>query len=128
MLNIKTIQVRAFILLFVYLASNIPVSFFHTHKNDKIALEKATACEKKIYYGEVDGDCEHGTHVSKQIEKCSLCDTHFAKPYTTLEYGFNFPKKTFTNQYKIDFVKLISHNPITLSNKGPPATAWLLSC
>ncbi len=128
MLKIRTIQVKALLLLLVYLASNIPMSFFHTHKNEKIAFEKASACEKKIYYGEVEGDCEHGTHISKQIEKCSLCDTHFAKPYTTFESSLNFPKRIFTNQYKIEFVKLLSHSPITLSNKGPPTAAWLLSC
>ncbi len=127
MLKNKTIQINALLLLVVYLASNIPMSFFHKHENVKIAFQKATACEKKIYYDVVKGDCEHSTHISKQIEKCSFCDSHFAKPYTTLVSNFYTQKICFTNLYKIDFVKLISNNTTTLSNKGPPTVVKLLS-
>ncbi len=120
MLKSKTIQLRAFILLLVYLTSNIPVYLFHKHENVVVALEKATACEKKIYYGAVDGDCEHSTHVSKQIEKCSLCDTHLNTPHNTVDIFYNFQKNNFSIKYCTDNILYSYSFVLTLCNKGPP--------
>jgi hypothetical protein len=117
----KTIQLRAIILLLVYVASNFPTSLFHKHENVVVALEKATACEKKIYYGEVDGDCKHSTHISKQIEKCSLCDTHVNTPHYTVDIFYNFQKNNFSIKYCTDDVRYSSSLLYTLFNKGPPS-------
>jgi hypothetical protein len=120
MLKNKMIQLRAFILLLVYLASNIPVSLFHKHENVVVALEKATACEKKIYYGEVNSGCEHSTHISKQIEKCSLCDSHLNTPHYTVDIFYSFQKNNFSIKYCTDDIHYSSSLINTLCNKGPP--------
>jgi hypothetical protein len=120
MLKNKTIQLRAFILLLVYLASNIPVSLFHKHENAVVTFEKATACEKKIYYGKVNSGCEHSTHISKQIEKCSLCDSHLNTPHYTVDIFYNFQKNNFSIKYCTDNIHYSSSLINTLCNKGPP--------
>jgi hypothetical protein len=121
MLKNKTIQLRAFILLLVYLASNIPVALFHTHENAVVAYETATDCEKKIYYGEVDGGCKHSTHISKQIEKCSLCDTHLNTAHYTVEAFYYFKKNNFSTEYFSKDINYSSSIINTLCNKGPPS-------
>jgi hypothetical protein len=120
MLKNKIIQLRAFILLLVYVAINIPVSFFHKHENAMVTFEKATPCEKKIYYGEVDGDCKHSTHISKQIEKCALCDTHLTTPHNAVDIFYNFQKNNFSIKYCTDDVRYSSSLISSLCNKGPP--------
>ena len=118
--KIKTIQIKALLLLLVYIASNLPVSLFHSHENVRVSLSQATACEKKIYFGNVDGSCEHSTHITKQIKKCASCDQQLVTPHTTVDTFITLQKLSLGNIYKIALEDCIAHNAITHSNRGPP--------
>ncbi len=120
MIQIKTIQFKALLLLLVYLASNLPISLFHTHENVKLSLAKATACEKNIYFAGVDGDCEHSTHITKEIKKCTVCDHQLATPHTNVDTLTTIQKLSFNNLYTIHIDDCITYSLSTHSNRGPP--------
>jgi hypothetical protein len=121
MIKIKTIQLKALLLLLVYIASNFPVSLFHTHENVKVTFAESTACEKKIYFGDVDGDCGHSTHITKQIKKCTTCDQQLTAPHTAANIFNTLQKLSFSNVHTIAIDDCITYHPSTRSNKGPPA-------
>lgn len=71
------------VLLLVYLSGSLPLSVFHHHESGIIPLEKASNCEKEIYYPGFNDLCKHQTHISATLEKCSLCVHHIIPVHAT---------------------------------------------
>jgi hypothetical protein len=116
----KNIQLRALILLLIYLISNSPATLFHHHDNKIIAFDKATACEKAIYFSNSKGKCKHKSHLSESIKKCSLCDNHTLIPHF-LEFSFyTFFKLTFNNSYSTASFDYKYVTTTIVCNRGPP--------
>jgi len=119
------IQFKALLLLLIYLLSNSPSVLFHHHKLEVASYEKATPCEKKIYYSDKDNSCNHKTHISKVPEKCSLCDNHTIAPHSFQ----TFLTEYFSKEIIADYLQ-VSENyyfqvPSTFSNRGPPSVLSL---
>ncbi len=81
----------------------MPSVLFHHHKLEIASYQKATSCEKAIYYSGKEGDCAHNTHITKETEKCLLCDNH-----TVSQHSF----QTVLNSY---FSKKITPNYLQFS-------------
>jgi hypothetical protein len=116
----KDIHLRGLILLLIYIISNSPAVLFHHHDNKIVTFNKATACEKTIYYSVFKGKCEHKAHLTKSIKKCSLCENHTLTPHFS-EFSFcNFFKLSFHRSYSIATFDYKFANTSIVSNRGPP--------
>jgi hypothetical protein len=115
------IQFKAFLLLLLYLFSNFPSSLFHNHALEISPYEKASACEKTIYYSHKDVSCNHETHISLAAEKCHLCDNHTLSPHTL----FTFFSSSFNKEFPLANTEVSEpyfyQAPAILSNRGPPS-------
>lgn len=117
------IQFKALLLLLVYLFSSSPSILFHHHKLEVASYEKATPCEKKIYYSAKDGNCTHKTHLSKSTEKCWLCDNHTVSPHSFQTFLTEYFSKEFKGSYLQVSEKYYFQVPSTFSNRGPPSVS-----
>jgi len=115
------IQFKAFLLLLLYLFSNFPSSLFHDHTLEISPYEKATSCEKTIYYSHKEDSCNHKTHISLAAEKCHLCDNHTLSPHTL----FTFFSSSFNKEFSLANTEVSERYfyqvPAILSNRGPPS-------
>jgi len=93
----------------------------HHHENNIVAYERASCCEKTIYYHSGHHSCGHREHISKPIEKCFLCDHHSTALFTFDFAIFSFFKDSFIPTF-FDFheSKLVDFS-ILFFNKGPPS-------
>lgn len=94
---------------------------FHHHEHNLIAHDKASPCEKTIYFGEKKDACGHETHISTSLEKCFLCDH-----VINLLFTFNIFRFVYINpSYRAISVDFYSSFLATYSslffNKGPPS-------
>jgi len=117
----RKIQFKAFLLLLLYLFSNFPSSLFHDHALEISPYEKATSCEKTIYYSHKEGSCNHKTHIGLAAEKCHLCDNHTLSPHTL----FTFFSSSFNKEFPLANTEVSEpyfyQAPSILSNRGPPS-------
>jgi hypothetical protein len=117
------IQFKALFLLLVYLFSNGPSILFHNHLTDIAAYEKATACEKVIYYADNDANCKHQNHVANAVEKCWLCDNHTLSPHLFQ----TFLPEYFSKKISASYTELCNYyyfqTPSRFLNRGPPSVS-----
>ncbi len=117
----RKIQFKASLLLLFYLFSNFPSSLFHDHALEISPYEKATSCEKTIYYSHKEDSCNHKTHISLAAEKCHLCDNHTLSPHTL----FTFFSSSFNKEFSLANTEVSERYfyqvPAILSNRGPPS-------
>jgi hypothetical protein len=109
----------AFQLLILYLAS-IFLPIFHQHEVEIPSYSKSNACEKTIFYNSKSDVCNHATHISAVIKKCSICDQNFTAftPEINNQLFDLFPvfnENISTNQSQLSYC-LVRF----FSNKGPP--------
>ncbi len=114
------IEVKAILLLLIYVFSNSPSNLFHEHHLEIASFEEASSCEKSIYYSDLDGHCAHSEHISKSVEKCCLCDNHTAPQQTTTALTTEFFLKEFSETSFPLYENYFAHVPSTFSNRGPP--------
>jgi hypothetical protein len=115
------IQFKAFLLLLLYLFSNFPSSLFHDHALELSPYEKATSCEKTIYYSHKEGSCNHKTHIGLAAEKCHLCDNHTLSPHTLFTFFSSSFNKEFSQANTEVSERYFYQAPAILSNRGPPS-------
>jgi hypothetical protein len=108
-------------LLLIYIFSNIPFALLHQHHDHIIDYEKASACEKSIYYGSKKENCGHTSHIYKTIKHCKLCELHTITPHQAIHtIAYLFSQKYFKEYPQIPSELLLSTS-FVISNKGPPA-------
>jgi hypothetical protein len=107
-------------LLLIYLFSYFPIVQFHDHTSEIIAYESASHCEKVIYYGEQNHDCDHSTHISKTAEKCYWCHHPIVSSHAIEESTYTFLGLTNSFHYYTNFVSKVIRTAQCISNKGPP--------
>jgi hypothetical protein len=117
----RKIQFKAFLLLLLYLFSNFPSSLFHDHALEISPYEKASACEKTIYYSHKEGSCNQKTHISLAAEKCHLCDNHTLSPHTLFTFFSSSFNKEFSQASTEVSERYFYQAPAILSNRGPPS-------
>lgn len=120
MKNNTNIKSSAWLLLLIYIFSINPAILFHHHNENRVAYEKATSCEKAIFYGDKSGKCTHKNHISKASEKCSLCDNHNLSAHIVELPFFNFVTLECKMVYDLDVINLITYFSNQTFNKGPP--------
>jgi hypothetical protein len=131
LLHLQTLEKKHYIrfntllLLLIYLFSNSPSILFHHHNFSITSYDKATACEKSIYYSEKSTDCNHQTHLFETTEKCLLCDQHTVSPHAAQKlFSFFFNEVgqiCYANDIKIYFSLPLSG----FGNRGPPSVSSL---
>ncbi len=119
------IHYKALLLLLAYLFSNSSSILFHHHKLNIASYEKATPCEKSIYYSHKDNNCQHKTHITITDEKCSLCDHHTVSPHSFQTFLTAYFSKEITSGYLKVFEHYYFQVPSTFSNRGPPSVSSL---
>jgi len=116
----RNIKFAGLFLLLLYLFGNSPALMFH-HHDEIIAFEKATKCEKTVYYSDGSNSfCEHKAHLSKVLKKCFLCDNHCVSVhlFTAIQFVcINVEHRSEYTLYKANFYEATL--PET-QNRGPP--------
>ncbi|MCB9250886.1 MAG: hypothetical protein H6605_00325 [Flavobacteriales bacterium] len=115
-----TFRIDGLICLVIYTLSVLPVSIYHQHHNALISFDKASRCEKVIYFGEKDDVCTHKQHLSNVLEKCSLCEHHQGK--THLQLSYLLPEEVQIGFFFSDSFKrnIASNAQLAFLNRGPP--------
>jgi len=108
------------LLLLTYIISHVPSVFYHHHKSEISSYELTTACEKVIYFSEKNGDCHHKSHVSKTIEKCSICDKHSLSVHNFQPFELYFNRLSIHRVFDETPLKFYSREILFSSNKSPP--------
>ncbi len=107
-------------LLLIYSFGNSPAIMFHHHDYKVVAYEKATPCEKTVYYANKEGQCSHKAHITNAVIKCALCDNHNLTAHTAKIPPFTFTKTQVNSEYNNVVTKLVSLTSSQTSNRGPP--------
>ncbi len=99
------------------------MKLFHHHDLEIVSYEKATACEKAIYYSCKSHNCSHKAHISKAHEKCPLCDNHTISPHLPQTYYICLFNKVVNVDYS-DNVKNFFFLTLSISSiRGPPSVS-----
>ena len=114
------IQFKVVLLLLIYLFSSSPIVLFHHHKSNIPSLEKATLCEKTIYYSSEEEHCTHHTHIITAPEKCSLCDNHTTSPHFLQIFIAEYFGNEIWGHYIQIYQNYYFQIPTTIANRGPP--------
>lgn len=93
---------------------------FHHHNDDKVSFQKASACEKVVFYGYKNGICKHKNHFSRQLERCALCDHHNTSVHTVSTSFFSSFKEKTSFKHNIQGVNYIFTSTSETSDRGPP--------
>ncbi len=117
------------LLLLLFFLISISPSFIvhHHHDEDIISYDKATQCEKAIYYGAELGSCHHKTHLTKIHSVCWLCQFYNnLNPQIVLDNRFNLIVLFSTIKiYPKLYYYVISLNFAAVFNKSPPLLLFL---
>ncbi len=114
------IKFIAILLLLIYLFSNSSSVLFHNHKFEIASYEKASSCEKTIYYSNKSEKCHHKIHLSLANKKCSLCDNHTFCPHLPQTFYTGFFNKVVSKNYLYKVNTYFFLSPPVFSNRGPP--------
>ena len=115
------IQVKVLFLVLIYLFSANPTVLFHHHDAEIVSFEKASSCEKAIYYSNHGDKCSHTSHISKSPEKCLLCDLHAVSPHSFLDFLKQNIGKEQTSTPVKGAENYVYCFPSVFTNKGPPS-------
>ena len=116
----NTILFKAALLLFIYIFSIAPSFVIHNHKKNVVAIENATACEKKIFFGIKVGACKHESHITEVSKKCSLCDDHISTAYCIELYNYSFSTLFFSKNNSTALCNYKHNSSPYFTNRGPP--------
>lgn len=116
----KINRIKSIALLLLYVFSISPTFLFHHHNDSVVSYEKASRCEKAIYYADKEEACHHAEHLSKTYEKCNFCDNHTLSSHSELSAFVFSIRQTISSEYQSTECNYHYTASLHYANRGPP--------